>query len=68
MVCTDFLVKKPHSQVGVGSVVRSGSLDCVMDSTLAWNAIDVGSSPAVGPVFPICIAPTTLVMVSTRLA
>ena len=40
-------------------MVISGSLGGVMVSTLAWNAIPVGSILALGAVFPIFITPMT---------
>ena len=39
----DILGKEPHTQVGVGMRVTSGSLGGVMISTLAWNAKDESS-------------------------
>ena len=38
----------------------SGSLTGVIISTQAQNTRDVGSTPAVGAIFPIFITPTTL--------
>ena len=60
--CTDLSGRKPHRQVGVGTVVTSGSRDGIMVSILAWNARDVGSIPALSKIFPIFITPTTPVM------
>ena len=61
VVCTDFSGKEPHGQAGVGMVLTSGSLGGVIVSTLARNARDVGSIPALGTIFPIFITPMTLV-------
>ena len=44
----------------MGIVVTSGSLMEYNDSTLALNDRGVGSSPALGTIFPIFITPTTL--------
>ena len=49
-----------HKQVGMGIVVKSGSLCGVMVSTLARNASDVGSIPALSTIFPIFITTTTI--------
>ena len=38
----------PLKQVGVGTMVISGSLGGVIVSTLAWNATDVGLIPDLG--------------------
>ena len=48
-------------EVGVGIVVKSGSLGGIMDSTLSRNARDVGIIPTLGTIFPIFITPMTLV-------
>ena len=45
----------------MGRVVTSGKLTWCNGSTLAWNARDMGLSPALGTVFPIFITPMTLV-------
>ena len=55
----EFSGKKPHRQMGVDRVVTSGSLACVMVSTLAWNASEVGSTSALGTMFPIFTTATT---------
>ena len=60
VVCTDLSGKKPHGQVGMGIVMTSGSLGCIMFSTLAQNARDVDSIPALGIVLPIFITPTRI--------
>ena len=60
VVYTALSGRNPHRQVGVGSMVTSGSLGAVMVSTLAWNARDVGLIPALGTMFPIFITPTTI--------
>ena len=52
--------KELHRQVGVGTVVTSGSLGGVMVNIPAWNARDVGSIPSLGTIFPIFITPTTI--------
>ena len=54
---TDLLGKEPHGQVGMGSMVRSGSLGGVNVATLAQNARDVGSIPALGTIFPFSSHP-----------
>ena len=48
-----------HIQVGMGSMVTAGSLDGGMVSTLARNARDVGSTPALGTLFLIVVTATT---------
>ena len=55
VVCTDLSDKAPHTQVGVGRMVLSGSLGGEMVNTLSRNARDVGSIPALGATFPIFI-------------
>ena len=49
-----------HRQVGVGSMMRSKRLGGVIVSTLALNARDMSSIPALGTIFPILVAPMTL--------
>ena len=66
IVCTDLSIKEPHRQVSMGWVVTSGSLSGVM-STLARNAIDVGSIPTLGAIFTIFITPMTLIAVTVIL-
>ena len=51
----------------MGIVVTSGSLHGVMVSTLAQNARDVGSVPALGTIFPIFIKPMTHTLKSIEL-
>ena len=61
-MCADLSGKKLHRQVGVGRMVTSGSLGCIMVSTLPQECRrDVGSIPALGTVFPIFITPTILI-------
>ena len=48
IVCTDHSGKKLPRQVGVGSVATSGSLGGVMIITLAKNAREMVSIPALG--------------------
>ena len=48
----------------MGIVVTSGKPTWCNGSTLAWNARDVHSSPALVTVFPIFITPTMLVAVT----
>ena len=60
VACTDLCGKELHRQVGVGIVVTPGKPMGCNASTLAWNAREVGSSPALGTVFPIFIPPTTM--------
>ena len=48
----------------MGRVVILVSICGVMVSTLAWNARDVGSIPALGTEFGSFITPTTLVAVT----
>ena len=55
VVCTDLSDKEPHTQVGVGCVVTSGSLGGVIASTVLENTRDVGSIPNLGRIFPICM-------------
>ena len=52
---------EPHRQIGVDRVVTLGSLGGVTVSTLAQNARDVSSIPAVGAIFPIAMTPITAV-------
>ena len=57
VVCTT------HRHLGVDRVLTSGLV-----STLAWNAKDRGSIPALGTIFPVVITPTlTLVPMTTIL-
>ena len=58
--CINLSGNKLHTHVGVDTV----SLGAVMDSTLAWNARDVGSIPALSTIFLIFITPTLLVAVT----
>ena len=60
-VCTDLSDKEAHIQVGMGRIVTSGNLGGQIDSTLVWNARDVGPIHALGAIFPIFITPVTLV-------
>ena len=46
----------------MGSMVTSGNLGVTMISTLAWNVSNVGSTPALGAIFPFFITPITLVL------
>ena len=57
VVCTNLSGKKPHRQVDMDKVVASRSLGGVMVSTLAWDARDLGSIPALGAMLPIFITP-----------
>ena len=66
-VCTDLSGKGSHRKVGMGIVVTSGSLCCLMLITLAWKARDVGLVLALGTIFSIFITPTTLVAVAMTL-
>ena len=50
--------KELHRQVGVGMLVKPGSLGGVM----VRNARDVGSIPTQGEIFPIFIIPYSLVL------
>ena len=59
-VCTDLWGKEMHRQVGVGTMVTSGSLRGVMVAHWPRNARDVGSIPTLCTMFPIFIAPTTI--------
>ena len=56
-VCSDLSGREPHKQVGAGIVVRSRNIGGVMPSTLARNAIYVGSIPALGTIFPLSAHP-----------
>ena len=49
-----------HRQVGVGIVMKWGSLGDVMGSTPAPNAKDVVSIPTLGAIFPNFISPTKM--------
>ena len=60
VVCTDLWGKELDRQVGVSRVVTSGKPMWCNGSTLAWNARDVGLSPALGTIFPIFVTPTTI--------
>ena len=59
VVCTGLPVsgKEPYRQVGVGKVIRSGSLGGVMVSTLARNARDMGLIASLGAIFSIFYHP-----------
>ena len=57
--CTHLSDKELHIMIGVGTMVTLGSIDGVMVSTLAWNARDAGSIPALGTIYPVFITPTT---------
>ena len=61
VVCTDLSGKEPHSNVGVVTVVTSGSLGGVMVSILVQNARDAGSIPSIGTICLIFIAPMTYI-------
>ena len=50
----------PRKQVGVGRVVTLGSLGVVMVNTLAQDAWNAGSIPALRAIFLILIGPTTV--------
>ena len=50
--CTDLSGEVSHREVGMGSVLTSGSLCGVVVNTLAQNASDVGLNPALGAIFP----------------
>ena len=52
--------KKPHRQVGVGTVVTSLSSRGIMVRALARNTRDVGSIPILDKIFPISFTPTTI--------
>ena len=57
----DIADKELHRQVGYhGILLTSGSLGVVMVSTLARNARDVGSIPALGTIFTIFITPESI--------
>ena len=43
---------EPHREVGMDSMIKSGSLGGIMVSTLTQNARGVGSISTLGPVFP----------------
>ena len=55
VLCDELSNKEPHRQLDVGNVMTSGSLDGLMVSFLAWNAMGVGSNPSLGAIFPIFI-------------
>ena len=48
-------------------MVTTGSLGGLMVSTLSWNTRDVGSVPALGTIFHIVIALTTLIGMTIKL-
>ena len=50
---TDLSGKNPYRQVGMGTVVTSGSLGSVMVSRLAHNVRYVSLIPALGTILPI---------------
>ena len=54
-LCAAWLLNIPS--VGTVMVMTTGSLGGVMVSTLVQNAIDVGSIPTLGAVFPIFVSP-----------
>ena len=55
--CTDMSDNEPHRKVGDGRAAPSGSLVCVMVSTLTLNARHDGSIPALATLFPIFFSP-----------
>ena len=55
VVCTDVSGKEPHRQVGIATMVISGSLGGGMVSGLAWNSRDVGSITDLRAIFPIFV-------------
>ena len=59
-VCTDLSSKEPHRQVYAGKLETSGSPGAAMVSTLTCKKYNVGSTPALGIIFPIFITPMTL--------
>ena len=60
VVCTDLCGKALHRQVGVGIVVTSGSLRCVMVAHWPGMPEIWVQIPALGIVFPIFVIPMTL--------
>ena len=60
VVCTDLSGKESHRQVGKGRMVTLANLGGLMVSTMAGNARDMGSIPALCARFPIFITPTAL--------
>ena len=59
VICTDLGGKEPNRQVGEGMVVTPGKPTWCNGSPLTRNDRDVGSSPALGTIFPIFISPMT---------
>ena len=55
VVCIDLSVKEPHTQLGVGRVVTSGTQCGEMIRTLAQKVRDLGTIPALGATFRIYI-------------
>ena len=64
VVCTNLSGREPDINVGVGRMMISGGLGGIVVSTLAQNASDVGSIPALGEIFLIFITSMTLVAVA----
>ena len=58
--CNDLSGKMPHRQVGVGTVVTSGSLGDEMVSTPSLNVRPAGSIPALDTIFSNFPTPTTI--------
>ena len=66
MVCTDVSGKKLHIQVGVGTLVRPGSLGSIMVSTQARHARGGGSIRVLNEIFPIGITPMPMLILYIR--
>ena len=60
VVCTDLSGKEPHIQVGMGSMVTSGSQGGVIVSTFPLNAKVGALIPALSTIFPIFITHMTI--------
>ena len=60
IVCSAISDNELYRQVGMGSIVISGSLVGVIVDTLAHNTRDLGSIPALGTIFLIFSIPMIL--------
>ena len=61
VVCIKHSHKEPYRQIAKDRVASLERLDGEIVSTLAQNARDVGSIPALGAIFPIFITPITFI-------
>ena len=56
-MCAGISGQEPDLQVGMCSMLASGSRGGVMDSTLAQNGRAVGSVPVLGVLYPMFLTP-----------